>query len=354
MDRILAINPGATSTKMAVFEDNKLLFKKSVEHAGQDLKHFAKVFDQYQYRLDLILQALAEAGIPLDSLSAVVGRGGLLKPLIGGTYSINQQMVDDLKAAEQGEHAANLGAVLAFNLARQLELPAFIVDPVSVDEMEPVARISGLPDLERVSLVHSLNMKAVAHKVAQDMGRKYEDVNFIVAHLGTGVSVAPHHKGRMIDVINPKDEGAFSPDRCGGLPASQLIKLCFSGKYSQKELMEKTLGSGGMYGYLGTKDIREAEEMADSGNEKAAIVLEALAYQVAKEIGAMATVLTGDVDRIVLTGGIAYSAKIVKAISAKVKFIAPVVVVPGEEELESLAAGALRVLRGEEQAKVYQ
>ena len=352
MERILAINPGATSTKMAVFDGDKMLFKKTVEHAGQDLEQFVRVFDQYHYRLDLILQALTAEGIPLDSLNAVVGRGGLLKPLIGGTYSINQQMVDDLRKAEQGEHAANLGAVLAFNLAQQLGLPAFIVDPFSVDEMEPVARITGLPDLERVSLAHALNMKAVAHKVAQDMGQRYEDVNIIVAHLGTGVSVAPHRKGRMIDVINPKDEGAFSPDRCGGLPASQLIKLCFSGKYSQKELLEKTLGSGGMYGYLGTKDIREAEEMAAAGSEKAAIVLEALAYQVAKEIGAMAAVLAGEVDRIVLTGGIAYSAKIVKAISQTVQFIAPGGLIPGEDELEALTAGALRVLRGEEQAKV--
>ncbi|MDR3589898.1 MAG: butyrate kinase, partial [Negativicutes bacterium] len=315
---------------------------------------FPRVFDQYHYRLDLILQALTDAAIPLDSLNAVVGRGGLLKPLVGGTYAINQLMVDDLKKAEQGEHAANLGAVLAFNLAGQLGIPAFIVDPVSVDEMEPVARISGLPDLERVSMVHTLNMKAVARKVAQDIGRRYEDLNMIVAHLGTGVSVSLHHGGRMIDVINPKDEGAFSPDRCGGLPASQLVKLCFSGKYSQKELLEKTLGTGGMYGYLGTKDIREAEEMAAGGNEKAGLVLEALAYQVAKEIGAMAAVQAGEVDRIVLTGGIAYSEKIVKAISARVKFIAPVVVIPGEEELEALAAGALRVLRGEEQARVYQ
>ncbi len=354
MERILAINPGATSTKMAVFDGDKAVLKKSVEHAGQDLKHFARIFDQYQYRLDLILKALAEADIPLDSLDAVVGRGGILKPLTGGTYSINQLMVDDLKKAEQGEHAANLGAVLAYNLAAQLAVPAFIVDPVSVDEMEPVARISGLPDLERVSMVHTLNMKAVARKVAGDLGRSYEELNLIVAHLGTGVSVSVHRGGRMIDVINPKDEGAFSPDRCGGLPASQLIKLCFSGRYSERELLEKTLGTGGMYGYLGTKDIREAEDMAVAGNEQAELVLTALAYQVAKEIGAMAAVLAGKADRIILTGGIAYSTKIVKAISERVTFIAPVVVIPGEEELEALAVGALRVLRGEESAKVYQ
>jgi butyrate kinase len=354
MERILAINPGATSTKFAVYDGEKLLLKKTVEHSGQDLQHFARVFDQYQYRLDLVLGTLAEAGIPLQSLNAVVGRGGLLKPLAGGTYAVNEVMVEDLKRAERGEHASNLGAVMAYNLAQQLGIPAFIVDPVAVDEMEPVARISGLPELPRVSLSHALNMKAVAHKVAKDMDKNYEDINLVVVHLGTGVSVAPHRRGRMIDVNNAKEEGPFSPDRCGGLPASLLVKLCFSGKYTEKELLERIMGSGGMYAYLGTKDVREAEKMAADGNEQAELVLEAMAYQVAKEIGAMAAVLAGEVDAIVLTGGIAYSQKTVDAITQKVRFIAPVIVVPGEEELESLAGGALRVLKGEEAARIYQ
>ena len=352
-NRILAINPGATSTKIAVYEEETLLFKKTVEHSVQDLEQFSKVFDQYQYRLDLVLQALKDENVNLESLAAIVGRGGLLKPLAGGTYKANEKMFEDLKKAERGEHASNLGAVMASNLAKQLNLPSFIVDPVSVDEMEPVARISGLADIERISLSHALNMKAVARKVAKDMGKRYEDVNFVVVHLGTGVSVTPHKNGRMIDVNNAKAEGPFSPDRCGGLPADQLVKLCFSGKYTFEELKEILISKGGFYSYFGTKDAREVETMALAGNQQANIVLDALAYQVSKEIGAMAAVLEGNVDRIILTGGIAYSKRIVEDIIRRVKFIAPVEIVPGEEELESLAFGALRVIRGEEEAAVY-
>jgi butyrate kinase len=351
--RILVINPGATSTKLAVYDGEKQRFKKNVEHSAQELKNFHRVFDQYQYRLTMIMQALKEEGIELTTFKAVAGRGGLLKPLTGGTYLVNERMVADLKKAERGEHASNLGAVMAYNLGQQLGIPAFIVDPVSVDEMEPVARISGLPELERTSLSHALNMKAVARKVAKEMGKKYEDVNFVVAHLGTGVSVTPHKRGRMVDVNNAKEEGPFSPDRCGGLPAGQLVKLCYSGKYTYEEMREKLTSKGGLYAYLGTTDLREVEKMADQGHELANLLLDALAYQVAKEIGAMAAVLEGDVDRIIITGGIAHSVRIVNDIIKRVKFIAPVVVVPGEEELESLALGALRVLRGEEEAKEY-
>ncbi|ABR50503.1 Butyrate kinase [Alkaliphilus metalliredigens QYMF] len=352
-NRILVINPGATSTKMGVFEDEALLFKRTVDHSVQDLQEFAKVVDQYQYRLDLALQVLKEENIEIKTLASIVGRGGLLKSLPGGTYKVNEKMIEDLKKAERGEHASNLGAVMASDLAGQLNVPAFIVDPVSVDEMEPVARISGLADIERISLSHALNMKAVARKVAQEMDKAYEDVNFVVVHLGTGVSVTPHKRGKMIDVNNAKAEGPFSPDRCGGLPADQLVKLCFSGKYTYDELKEKVSSKGGFYSYFGTTDAREVEAMAAAGNEKANIVLEALAYQVAKEIGAMAAVLEGDVDKIILTGGIAYSKRIVADIAKRVKFIAPIEVVPGEEELESLALGALRVIRGEEEAAIY-
>jgi len=354
VERILAINPGATSTKVAVFEGEKPLFKKTVEHHGDELKAFARIFDQKQYRLNLILKTLAEVNIAQESLSAVVGRGGLMKPMTSGTYEVNEQMVDDLEHRPQGEHASNLGAALAFDLAKKLGIPAFIVDPVSVDEMEDVARISGLPELPRISLVHALNHKAVARKVAAEKGRRYEELNLVVAHLGSGISVAAHRKGRMIDVSNGKDEGAFSPDRCAGLPSTLLMKLCYSGKYTAKELAVRMMGSGGMFAYLGTRDIREAEKMAAEGNDQASLVLDAMAYQSAKEIGAMATVLDGEVDYIILTGGIAHSKRIVAAITKRVKFIAPVVVSPGEEELEALVMGALRVLRGEEQAKVYK
>jgi butyrate kinase len=354
MERILVINPGATSTKIAVFDGEQPVFKKTVEHHGDDLKKYDRVFAQRAYRLELVLTALAEAGIELTSLTAVVGRGGLMKPMTSGTYAVNDAMVHDLEFAAQGEHASNLGAALSLDLAKRLSIPAFIVDPVSVDEMEDVARISGLPELPRVSLVHALNHKAVARKVAAAKGRRYQDLNMVVAHLGTGISVAAHKKGRMIDVSNGKDEGAFSPDRCAGLPSTLLMKLCYSGKYTLKELSVKTMGEGGLFAYLGTRDVRTAEQMAADGNGQASLVLDAMAYQVAKEIAAMAAVLAGEVDYIVLTGGIAYSKRIVEAVESRVKFIAPVVVAAGEEEMESLACGALRVLRGEEAAREYK
>lgn len=351
---ILVINPGATSTKFAVFNGELQVLKKTIQHSVHDLQHFIQLFDQYHYRLDLILASLREEGVALDSLKAVVGRGGILKPLSGGTYLINAQMVADLKLAERGEHASNLGAVMAFDIAEKLKIASYIVDPVSVDEMTAVARISGMPELPRISLSHALNMKAVARKAAQQLGRRYEEVHFIVVHLGTGISVSPHKNGLMIDVNNAIEEGPFSPDRCGGLPVSQLARLCYSGQYSYQELKRRINGQGGIYAYLGTRDMREVEELVEQGNKQAAEIMEAFCYQVAKEIGAMSTVLEGQVDRIILTGGIAFSGKIVAQISKRVQFIAPILVIPGEEELESLALGTLRVLRGEEEARIYQ
>lgn len=353
MYRILAINPGATSTKLAVFEDDEPLFKLTVEHQGKELAAFQSVFDQYPYRLGLIQDALRNKGIGLDSIQAFVGRGGLLKPLKGGTYLVNDLMIDDLKIAARSEHASNLGAVLAFNLAQNYNVPAYIVDPVCVDEMEPVAKVTGSPEFERISMSHALNMKAVSRKVAGDMGRKYEELRLIVAHLGTGVSLSAHLQGKMIDICDGREEGAFSLDRCGGLPSNQLVKLCYSGKYTFNELKEKLFMSGGIYAYLGTKDVRQVEKIAAEGNQQADLLLTAFSYQVAKAIGALATVLEGKVDRIILTGGIANSARIIGEISGRVQFISPVIVIPGEEELEALASGALRVLRGEELPMVY-
>ncbi|HWR39393.1 MAG TPA: butyrate kinase [Patescibacteria group bacterium] len=354
--RVLAVNPGATSTKFAVFAGIEVLLKKTMEHQGTELSQFHRVFDQVEYRMELILAALREADIALDSLDAVVGRGGLLKPLQGGTYRVNAAMLQDLEKAERGEHASNLGGVLAYRLASRCgaNVPAFIVDPVSVDELEPVARISGFPGLSRVSMAHALNMKAVARKVAAELGKTYGEMNLVVAHLGTGVSLAAHYRGRMIDIVDGKEEGPFAPDRSGGLPASQLVRLCFSGQYTFEELKKRLFGSGGIYAYLGTKDIREVEKRAAAGEEQAEILLQALCYQVAKEIGALSTVLSGQVDRIILTGGMAYSKRVVEMVSRRVQFIAPVAVVPGEEELESLAAGALRVLNREEEPHIYQ
>lgn len=353
MERILAINPGATSTKVAVFDGDTVVMKKTLEHQGTELKRFVHVFDQYSYRMELIRRELNEAGIPLESLDAVVGRGGLMKPVAGGAYRVNETMVKDMRQSLRGEHASNLGSVIAYELAGQLNIPAFIVDPVSVDELEPVARISGSPWFERISMTHALNMKAVARKVAAEMGKRYEEVNFVVVHMGTGITVAAHHGGKMVDMVDGKGEGPIAPDRCGTLPADQLVRLCYSGKYSEKEMLAGLFGSGGIYAYLGTKDIRQVKKMADEGNEKAALLLSALSYQVAKDIGSLSTVLKGEVDRIVLTGGMAFATYLVEAIVERVEFIAPVVVVPGEEELESLAAGALRVLRREEEPRSY-
>lgn len=353
MERILVINPGATSTKFAVFDGEELQLDQTVQHLSDDLAVYKRAADQRDHRLGLILKALDDARISLSSLTAVVGRGGLLKPLTGGTYEVNETMLADLYEAKRGEHASNLGGVLAHTLGKQLGIPAYIVDPVSVDEMEPAARISGLPELPRISLGHALNSKAVARKAANEMGKRYEEVNLVVAHLGTGISVTPHRQGRMIDVNNALEEGPFSPDRSGGLPARLLVKLCYSGKYTEGEMLKKLNGSGGLYAHLGTKDLREAEKMAAGGDQQAVLVLEAMAYKVIKEIGAMAAALGGKVDRIVLTGGMVYSGELVAAISKKVSFIAPVAVYPGEEEMEALAAGALRVLRGKEQALQY-
>ena len=354
MAKILVINPGATSTKFAVFDDNKVLLKKVIEHQEFDLRQFAKVCDQHSYRMTLIIKELQQMGIQLVTIDAIVGRGGLLKPIAGGTYQVNELMLDDLKNSRYGEHAANLGAIIAYDLAQEIHVPAFIVDPVAVDEMSDVARISGSPELVRVSMSHALNMKAVARKVAADMGSRYENVNLVMVHLGTGISVSVHSGGKMIDTIDGKDEGPFAPDRCGGLPSSQLVKLCYSGKYTYSELQKKLFGSGGLYAYLGTKDIRDVEKRVACGDKQAELILQALIYQIAKEIGAFATVVSGNLNGIVLTGGMAYSQRIVDGVTARVKFIAPVIVVPGEEELESLAAGAQRVLQGEETAKIYQ
>ena len=351
MARILALNPGATSTKLAVFEDETLLHKSSVEHQGSTLDRFPRAIDQLQYRLDLILTALAAAGIGLDTLDAVVGRGGLLRPMEGGTYRVSAAMLADLATAR--EHASNLGGMLAEHLARPLGIPAFIVDPVSVDEMEPEARISGLPELPRNSFSHALNSKAVARRVARDLGGSYADFNFVVAHLGTGVSITAHRGGRMVDVSGADEEGPFSPARAAGVPATLLARLCYSGRFTEQQMLARLVGEGGLYAHLGTRDVREAERRASEGDGQAAVVLKAMAYRIAREIGAMATVLEGRVDQIIITGGIAHSEPLVAEVSRRVAFIAPIRVLPGEEELPALAEGALRVLRGQEAAKSY-
>ncbi|HWQ41503.1 MAG TPA: butyrate kinase [Desulfosporosinus sp.] len=352
--RVFAINPGSTSTKVADYENEICLWKQGVDHPSSEINAFTRVGEQLEYRIALVLQTLKEHGTSLEEFDAIVGRGGMLKPLVGGTYMVDLDLVRTLQDAPGGEHASNLGGIMAYCLGQRTHIPAYIVDPITVDEMEQVARLSGLPELPRLSQSHVLNMKAVARKVAREMGKPYEDVNLIVAHLGGGISVAPHRKGKMIDVNNANNEGPYSVNRSGTLPASQLVKLCYSGKYSEKAVLTKITKEGGMFAYLGTKDARVAEERMQAGDPTAKLILEGLCYQVAKEIGAMATVLVGEVDHIVLTGGLAFSEFITREITRRVSFIAPVIVSPGEEEMAALAQGALRVLRGEENALIYE
>lgn len=352
--RLLIINPGSTSTKIGVFEDEEMVFEQTLRHDVEDLKEYKKIFDQYEFRKKIILDALIERNIPVESLDAVVGRGGLLKPIEGGTYQVDEEMINDLKEGVLGEHASNLGGILAFEIAKEAGGKAFIVDPVVVDELQDVARISGLKGIERVSIFHALNQKAVARRYAKETGLKYEDLNLIVAHLGGGVSVGAHRKGRVVDVANALNgEGPFSPERAGGLPVGDLIKLCFSGKYTQDQIKRMITGQGGIVSYLGTNDAREVENRIKSGDEYAKLIYQAMAYQIAKEIGACSAVLKGEVDGIIITGGIAYDKVFTSWLKEMVSYIAKVTVYPGEDELQALAQGGLRVLKGEELPKRY-
>ena len=353
--RILAINPGSTSTKIGVFEDNQLLFSETLRHSVEELSVYNHVADQYEFRLNIILGALKKNNIDMHSLSAVVGRGGLLKPIEGGTYKVNEKMIEDLKSTELGEHASDLGGILAYGIAQKIGVEAFIVDPVVVDELQDVARISGLKDIERKSILHALNQKAVARRHAKQMGKRYEDMNLIVAHLGGGISVGAHCKGRVIDVPNALDgEGPFSPERSGGLPVGEVVKMCYSGKYTYEEMKKKLVGKGGLVSYLNTNSAMEVSNRIKNGDKYAELIYYAMAYQVAKEIGACAAVLKGQVDGILITGGIAYDEMFTGWIEEMVSFISKVYVYPGEDELAALAEGALRVLRGEEAYKEYK
>jgi butyrate kinase len=355
MYKVLVINPGSTSTKIAVYDDIDLRFQETLRHLVHELAPYEHILDQYQFRKDVITNMLKKHQISLTSLDAVVGRGGLVYPLEGGCYRVNDLMIQDLKAAIMGEHASNLGALLANAIGDEIGKPAFIVDPVVVDEFEPLARYSGAPEIPRMSIFHALNQKAVARRVARELGKTYAECNLIVAHLGGGISVGAHKRGRVVDVNNALDgDGPFSPERSGGLPAGQLARLCFSGKYTPDEVKKLIKGHGGLMAYLDTNDGREIEERIRQGDAHAQEVYEAMAYQVAKEIGALATVLQGDIDAIVITGGLAYDTGFVGWIEDRVKFLAPVKLVPGEDEMIALLEGALPVLRGEEKAKEYR
>lgn len=353
--RVLAINPGSTSTKVTVYDNEQLLFEKVVRYSNEELAPFEGIIEQYEFRKNGILKMLADNSIDIHTLDAVVGRGGLLKPIEGGTYAVNEAMIEDLHLSERGEHASNLGGIIAKEIADKLGISSFIVDPVVVDELADIARISGLPDCDRISIFHALNQKAVARKIANELGKSYDEANLIVAHMGGGITVGVHQGGRVLDVNDGlSGEGPFTPERTGTIPAAHLIKLCFSGKYSINEVKKLVAGKGGLVAYLGTNDGREVGRMIEAGNEKAKLVYEAMAYQIAKEIAACSAVLSGKVDSIILTGGLAYDKVLVKLIADRVSFIADVKIVPGENEMTALTEGAMRVLRGEEKAKEYK
>jgi butyrate kinase len=353
--KLLIINPGSTSTKIAVFENETEVFVETLRHSTEELAPYKTIFDQLGFREEEIFKVLKKRGIDSNSLSAVVGRGGMLRPIKGGTYIVNEAMLEDLKIGVSGQHASNLGGIIANEIASKLNIHAFIVDPVVVDEMEDIAIFSGMPEIVRKSKFHALNQKAVAQRFAKEMGINYEDVNLIVAHMGGGISVGAHKKGKIVDVNNALDgDGPFSPERTGGLPVGDLIKLCYSGKYTQEEMLKKILGGGGFVAYLNTNDGRIVAQMAKDGDKNALLIFKAMAYQVAKEIGSCAAVLCGDVEAIILTGGLVYNNEFAGWIKDRVKFISNVVIYPGEDEMLALAEGGLRVLRGEEEAKEYK
>ncbi|OIP81773.1 MAG: butyrate kinase [Porphyromonadaceae bacterium CG2_30_38_12] len=353
MYKILSINPGSGSTKIAVYQGEKLKFSNTIRHSSDELLQYKRIFDQYDFRKKLILQTLEKENIALTDFAIVIGRGGLMHPLESGTYEVSDSMVADLKTALGGEHASNLGAVLAREIADSIpNCKAYIADPVIVDELQDVARISGLPQFPRRSTFHALNHKAIGRKYARSVAQNYEELNLVIAHLGGGISVAAHRQGKVIDTNQALDGfGPFSPERAGTMDAGALIRLCFEGKYNLQEIQKMLVGKGGLVAHLGTNDVHEATIRAQNGDKHAELILEAMAYNVGKEIGAMLAVLKGDVDAVILTGGIAYDPFIVGYIRSMIAPIAPVVVYPGEDEMEALAIAGLRILRGEKSKK---
>ncbi len=350
----LIINPGSTSTKIGVFEDETLLFEETLRHTSEEIAQFASIVEQKDFRKKIITDLLEEKAFDVKSLNVIVGRGGMLKPIPGGTYAVTDDLLEDLKIGKQGQHASNLGGILAREIGDELGVPSFIVDPVVVDEMQTIARYSGVPELPRISVFHALNQKAVAKRYAKESGKPYESLRLIVVHMGGGVSVGAHVNGQVIDVFNALDgDGAFSPERAGAVPVGALVKMCFSGEYTQKEVYSKLVGKGGFNAYLGTNDMREVTKRANAGDEVAAEAKAAFLYQVAKDMGSMACVLQGKVDQIIVTGGIAYGPEVIATLKEYAAWIAPFTVYPGEDELLALTQGALRVLNGEEEAKVY-
>jgi butyrate kinase len=353
--KLLIINPGGTSTKLAVFQDDRPLFSEVIRHSPEELGRFPGVVDQEEFRLGIIMSFLEKKGLRLADLSAVVGRGGTLKPLRSGTYRVVPAMIEDIRGGRVFvDHASNLGALLAFRLSEQAGTAAFIVNPVSVDEFIPEARLSGLPELERTSMSHALNLKIVCRMAADSLQKRYQDINLVAVHLGSGITVSAHRRGRMIDVNNAVDGGPFAPTRTGSLPTTGLIKLCFSGRLTEKQLLDLATKKGGLVAYLGTDDGGQIEQRIEAGDDRARLVYDAMIYQIAKEIGAMAAALSGEVDAVVLTGGLTHCPYLLGSLKNRIKYLAQILVFPGEDEMKALALGALRVLTGQEESQDYE
>ena len=350
--KLLIVNPGSTSTKFAVYEDEQPIIDETLRHELSELSNFEKLADQYDFRMGIIVGNIAKAGHQLDSFDAVVGMGGLLKPIPGGTYLVNDALLHDLKAGVQGEHASNLGGIIAHAIASKIGKPSYIVDPVVVDEFEEIARVSGHPWFKRRSIFHALNQKYCARTYCKEIGKAYDEISVIVAHMGGGISVGLHHMGKVIDANNALDgDGPFSPERSGTLPVGDLAALCYSGK-TLAEIKKAIVGRGGIVAYFGSNNVKDLIDKADTDPE-AKLIIDAMVYQIAKEIGSQSTVANGKIDAILLTGGLAFGEYITAGITNRVSFIAPVKVYPGGDEQLALAQGALRVLKGEEEAKVY-
>ncbi len=353
--RILAVNPGGTSTKFGVYLETESLFEENIRHLPEKLEQFDTTISQLRFRRDVVLDALSRKGFDIGDLTAVVGRGGAFKPLESGTYRVSSRLLDDITegVSLQADHPSNLGAPLAHSIAEEAGLPSFFVDPVCVDEMVDEARFSGHPLLPRISLSHALNIRMVSYKAAQEMGKAFDEMNLVVLHLGSGISVNAIRRGRMIDTSNANDGGPFSPQRVGSLPTTGLLRLCFSGKYEAGEMKKMLLKQGGLFSYLGTYHVGEAVRRAEEGDEQADLVLRAMVYQIVKEAGAMAAILGGELDAVVVTGGIAHNAWLVEKIGSLLEFLGPMLVYPGESELEALVRGVLRVLDSVEVEKTY-
>lgn len=352
---VLILNPGSTSTKVGVFRSGEMQVNESVRHSDDEIRQFPTIWDQYDYRKSAILKVLTAHGLTLRDMDAIACRGGNVMPLPGGIYRVCNRMIADMKSGKYGAHPVNVGGLIAYDLGNEIDIPVLTADPPMTDELCTLARYSGIPQIERQSSFHALNQKATARKIAAGLGKRYEELNLIVAHLGGGISVGAHRKGKIIDVNNALDgDGSFSPERAGTLPAGDLVRLCFSGQYSREQVLKLLTGGGGLFAYLGTTNAVEIEKRIAGGDDHAAEVYKAMAYQVAKEVGAAATVLEGEIDAIALTGSLVYSKVLLENLRKRISFIAPIYLNPGENEMEALADAAMRYFNKEEELSVYR